>query len=299
MTAAKALPEVEALAAGGTPGALCRHPRPERDPLPPSLPYRWPDPDRDYTNGAFIAGAADYPPRWTEAAAAFRTGLGRRADLDLAYGPSPREKLDLFLPEGTPKGVVVFVHGGYWHLFSKAHWSHLAAGPLARGYAVAMPSYTLAPAARLAEMTSEIARACWFVGTRVPGPMVVTGHSAGGHLSARMGCADIPVPVLRVVPISPLSELGPLMATEMNRTLKIDAAEAALESPARLALRDGVTAHVWVGADERPAFLMQARVLAEEWGCPWTADPGHNHFSVIDALADPASPLCDVLLKGL
>ncbi len=262
-------------------------------------PYRWPDPDRDYANGAFIPGAADYPPRWTEAAAGYRQALGRRADLDLAYGPSARQKLDLFLPEGTPKGAVVFVHGGYWHLFSKAHWSHLAAGPLARGYAVAMPSYTLAPAARISEMTAEIARACWFVGTRVPGPMVVTGHSAGGHLSARMGCADIPVPVARVVPISPLAELGPLMATEMNATLKIDEAEAAAESPARHRLRDAVTAHVWVGAEERPAFLMQARVLAEEWGCPWTADPGHHHFSVIEGLADPDSPLCDVLLRGV
>jgi arylformamidase len=261
--------------------------------------YRWPDPDRDYANGDFIPGSAGYPDRWTREAAGFRQSLGKRAELDLAYGPSPREKLDLFLPEGTPKGTVVFVHGGYWHLFSKAHWSHLAAGPLARGYAVAMPSYTLAPAARLAEITAEVARAMWFVGTRVPGPMVVTGHSAGGHLSARMGCADISVPVARVMPISPLSELGPLIATGMNATLKIDLAEAALESPARHRLRDGVTAHVWVGADERPAFLMQARVLSEEWGCPWTADLGHHHFSVIDGLADPESPLCRTLLEGV
>lgn len=261
--------------------------------------YRWPDPDRDYANGAFIPGAADYPDRWTKAAAAFRTSLGERADLDVSYGPSPREKLDLFLPEGRPKGAVIFVHGGYWHLFSKAHWSHLAAGPLARGYAVAMPSNTLAPAARIGEITAEIARACWFVGTRVPGPMVVTGHSAGGHLSARMGCADIPAPAGRVVPISPISELGPLMATEMNGILKIDAAEAAAESPARLRLRDGVTAHVWVGADERPSFLMQARILSEEWSCPWTAEPGHHHFSVIEGLTDPDSGLCRVLLDGL
>ena len=261
--------------------------------------YRWPDPDRDYANGAFIPDAADYPDRWAREAAAFRQALGKRAELDLAYGPTAREKLDLFLPEGAAKGVVVFVHGGYWHMFSKAHWSHLAAGPLARGYAVAMPSYTLAPAARIAEMTAEIARAAWFVGTRVPGPMLVTGHSAGGHLAARMGCADMPLPVARVVPISPLAELGPLMATEMNATLKIDAAEAAAESPARHRLRDGVTAHVWVGAEERPAFLMQARILSEEWGCPWTAEAGHHHFSVIAALADPESALCRVLTEGL
>lgn len=261
--------------------------------------YHWPDPDRDYANGAFIPGAADYPDRWAREAAAFRAALGRRAELDLSYGPAPRERLDLFLPEAAPRGVVVFVHGGYWHLFGKAHWSHLAAGPLARGYAVAMPGYTLAPAARIAGITREIAGACRLVSARVPGPMVVTGHSAGGHLAARMGCADVDVPVARVVPVSPLTELGPLMATTMNDTLRIDAAEAAAESPVRHALRDGVTAHVWVGAAERPAFLWQARVLAEEWDCPWTPQPDRHHFDVIEGLTDPDSALCETLVAGL
>jgi len=262
-------------------------------------PYRWPDPDRDYANGAFIPGAADFPPRWAEKAATFRAGLGLRAEVDLAYGPAARQRLDLFLPEGPPRGAVMFIHGGYWHMFSKSHWSHLAAGALERGFAVAMPGYTLAPAARIAEMTAEIARASWFVATRIAGPLVVTGHSAGGHLTARMGCADITVPVARVVPVSPLAELGPLMATAMNDTLKIDAEEAAAESPARHGLRPDVSAHVWVGAAERPAFLWQARVLAEEWACPWTADPGRHHFDVIEGMEDPASPLCEVLMGGL
>lgn len=261
-------------------------------------PYHWPDPDRDYMNGAFIPGASDYPARWQDKAAAFRTSLGPRAQLDLAYGPAPRQRLDLFLPESPPRGALVFVHGGYWHLFDKSHWSHLATGALARGFAVAMPGYTLAPEARIAAMTEEIATACRLVATRAPGPLIVTGHSAGGHLAARMGCTDIAAPVTRVVPISPLTELGPLMATTMNATLGIDDSEAATESPARLALRPGTTAHVWVGAAERPAFLWQARVLAEEWDCPWTADPGKHHFDVIEALEDPASPLIEALLSA-
>jgi arylformamidase len=262
-------------------------------------PYHWPDPDRDYANGAFIPDAASYPDRWAMAAAAFRASLGPRAELDLTYGPGPRQRLDLFLPEGPARGMVVFVHGGYWHLFSKSHWSHLAAGALARGFAVAMPGYTLAPVARIAQMTAEIARACWFIGTRVAGPMVVTGHSAGGHLAARMACADLSVPVTRVVPISPLTELGPLIATSMNATLKIDPQEAAAESPARLALRADVAAHVWVGAAERPAFLWQARVLAEEWHCGWTCDPARHHFDVIEGLSDPGSALTQALVAGL
>jgi arylformamidase len=262
-------------------------------------PYAWPDPDRDYANGAFIPGSAVYPELWLRKAAAFRATRHDQTELDLSYGPGARQKLDLFLPDSAPLGVVVFVHGGYWHLFSKSHWSHLATGPLAHGYAVAIPGYTLAPNARLSEITAEIARAIWFVATRLPGRMVVTGHSAGGHLAARMACADIVVPVDRVVPISPLTELGPLIATGMNATLRIDTDEAARESPARLVKRPEVAARVWVGAAERPSFLWQARVLAEEWNCPWTAEPGRHHFDVIEGLEDPDSALTRALIAGL
>lgn len=261
-------------------------------------PYSWPDPDRDYANGPFIPEADSYPPTWTAVAAAFRANAGERARLNLPYGPSDRQRFDLFLPARPAAGVVVFVHGGYWLAFGRELWSHLAAGPLARGWAVAMPSYTLAPDARISQMTQEIAAACRAISAEVAGPMVVTGHSAGGHLSARMGCADLdPGPVRRVVPVSPLAELGPLMATQMNAKLKLDAAECAAESPARLPLRGGVSAEVWVGGVERPAFLWQARVLAEEWGCGMIVDPGRHHFDVIDAMADPHSPLVDMLLR--
>lgn len=260
------------------------------------IPYAWPDADRDYANGAFIPGADSVVARWQADAAAFRASLGARARLDQAYGRDPRQRLDLFLPETTPQGMLVFVHGGYWLAFAPADFSHLAAGALARGWAVALPGYTLAPTARIAEMTQDIARAIRHLAALSPGPIHVTGHSAGGHLAARMGCADLDLPVARVVPISPLSELGPLIATRMNETLRIDAQEAASESPARLAMRPGTSAHVWVGAQERPAFLWQARTLSEEWSCPWTTAPGRHHFDVIDALADPGSDLISTLL---
>lgn len=256
----------------------------------------------DYANGAVIAGAETFPPRWAAEAAAFRAALGARARLNLAYGPSDREKLDLFLPEGRPRGLLVFVHGGYWLAFGRESWSHLAAGALARGWACAMPSYTLAPEARISRMTTQIAQACRHAQALLGQdlPLVVAGHSAGGHLSARMGCADQDVPGLaRVVPISPLAELAPLMQTGMNADLRLDNAECEQESPARLPLRAGVGAHVWVGGQERPAFLWQARLLSEHWACPWTVAPGLHHYDVIDAMADPASPLSEALMGGL
>ena len=87
----------------------------------------------------------------------------------------------------------MFVHGGYWKAFDKSTWSHLAHGAVARGWAMALPSYTLAPDATLAQMTAQIARAIAAARAEVPGPVRLAGHSAGGHLVARMLCADSPI----------------------------------------------------------------------------------------------------------
>lgn len=262
--------------------------------MPPS--YRYPDPDRDYMNAAFIPEGESYVARWRDAAASFRQILGARADLDQSYGAGARHRFDSFHPEGLSKGVVIFVHGGFWLNFGREHWSHLAAGPVARGWTVVMPSYTLAPEARISEMTREIAEVTRLISARCEGPLVLTGHSAGGHLAARMGCGDFSLPVARVLPISPLSELAALIPTEMNQRLRIDEGEAAIESPARLRLRAGISAHIWCGAEERPAFLWQSRTLAEEWACPATFEAGRHHFDICDGLMEAGSPLTNALL---
>lgn len=257
------------------------------------------DNDVAYQNGAFIPGADAYPPRWRAAAAEFRAGLGARARLDRPHGPGARQRHDLFLPDGAPRGVFVFIHGGYWMAFGREDWSHLAAGAVARGWAAVLPSYTLAPAAPIAAMTREIAGL--LAAVVQPGlPLVVAGHSAGGHLAARMACADQTCPApQRVVPISPLADLAPLRATTMNATLGLTAAEAQAESPIHHALRPGVAVHVRVGGQERPAFLWQARLLSEHWSCGWSVDAPRHHFDVIDGLADPASDLCGLCFDGL
>jgi arylformamidase len=256
----------------------------------------WLNPDRAHANGAFIAGSEQFPPRWEKEAAAFRESLGSRARLGIAYGDGERQKYDLFLPDTKPRGTLVFIHGGYWLAFGRESWSHLARGAVERGCACAMPSYTLAPDATLGEIAAEMRRAISHVGREVAGPIVVTGHSAGGHLAARMACEDGPEGVVRSVPISPVAELAPLMRTAMCEKLRLDDTICAAESPARLAKRQGVDVHVWVGGIERPNFLWQARVLSEAWKCPWTVDPGRHHFDVIDALADKNSPLLEACL---
>lgn len=253
--------------------------------------------DRAYANGAFIAGGDSYPAQWRRAADQYRP----KGELDLPYGSAPRNQFDLFWPKGTPLGLFVFVHGGYWLESDRRDWSHLAAGAVARGWACALPSYTLAPHARIRDITQEIDAAICAAAARVAGPIVVAGHSAGGHLAARMGnpdrSAQVQSRLRRVIPISPLSDLAPLMHTKMRDDLRLDEAECATESPARHPLT--CPAHIWVGGQERPAFLWQARSLSENWAAPWTVAPDKHHFNVIDDLCDPNSTLMHICLTGL
>jgi acetyl esterase/lipase len=259
------------------------------------------DLDDAYANADHIPDAASFPPRWQTQAASFRESLGARARLGISYGAGAREAFDLFLPEGAPRGLIVFVHGGYWKAFDRSTWSHLARGGVEAGWAVAMPGYDLCPDVRISEITQQIARAVPAMAEEVLGDLVLTGHSAGGHLVARMlAPAMLPEAVAarirQVVPISPVANLEPLLRTTMNEILRLDASEAVAESPTRQAAPQGVEVTVWVGGDERPAFLDQARWLAEAWGVRDVVVPGKHHFDVIEALEDPNSDLMRLLV---
>lgn len=260
------------------------------------------DLDDAYANMPYIPGGAEFPDKWAADADAFRKSqaLTGRARLGLMYGHGTREVLDLFMPEGTPKGLVVFVHGGYWMKFDRSYWSHFAAGAQAQGWAVAMPSYDLCPRVRISDITRQIANAVTVAAREIDGPVRLSGHSAGGHLVARM-CApgvlpdDIAARLAKVQPISPVSDLRPLMQLTMNSDLRVDEAEAQAESPI-FQPKPTAPVTVWVGGDERPVFLDQAHWLAEAWACGHQVVTGKHHFDVIDALANPDSDMTRDLL---
>ncbi|HEU0223616.1 MAG TPA: alpha/beta hydrolase [Paracoccaceae bacterium] len=261
--------------------------------------------DDAYDNSGHIPGAEAYGPKWQAEAASFRAALGRRAELDIAYGGGARQRLDLFRPEGAPRGLVVFIHGGYWRSRDKSDWSHLAWGPLARGWAVAIPAYSLCPNATLPDIRREIARAVAHAAGRVPGPIRLTGHSAGGQLATRLLCDDLDLPfadrIARIVSISGVHDLRPLLRTAMAPVLRLDEVTATAESPALRRPCTGIPVTAWVGAAERPEFRRQAALIANIWwglGVETTLveSPGEHHFSVVEALAEPMSPLVMALL---
>ncbi|MGX9356310.1 alpha/beta hydrolase [Roseobacteraceae bacterium S113] len=251
-----------------------------------------------YENGAYIPNAGAFVARWADAAAAFRAEMGMR--FVEGFDLETRRGVDLALPEGTPRGLLVFVHGGYWMKFSPRDWSHLARGAVTRGWAVAVPGYPLCPQVRVRDITSVVAAGIADVAKKLNGPIVLTGHSAGGHLVARMAEVlpeEVRARVQRIAPISMLSDLAPLMQTKLNETLGLDAAEARAESPLHAPRPPGVDIALWVGAAERPAFLDQSRWQAEAWDVPLHIPQSRHHFDVIEALEDPDSEMVRWLVE--
>ncbi len=257
-----------------------------------------------YANAPYIPGSADFPAQWAAHSYAFRM---THAPAILSYGHTLRERIDMFQPREGTKGLVVYVHGSYWRAFDRDRWSHLAAGPLAHGWAVAIPGYILAPQLRVAEITRAIGRAITIAAGVVPGPIRLCGHSAGGRLVTRQICMTSPLPanilarVENTMSISGIHDLRPLLRTAVNAELRLDPAEAMTESPALLQPRPDARLHAWVGEAERPEYIRQSQLIANIWmglgaETSQTTSPGRHHFDVIEPMTDPDSDLIGALL---
>jgi acetyl esterase/lipase len=257
-----------------------------------------------YANRAHVPDADKYIDGWPDLASAYRASADCQLDLayDAAVGSPDRHRFDLFLPATSAQGLFVFIHGGYWMMFDKSSWSHFAAGAVDNGWAVAIPSYTLAPEVSVAEIKHEVAAAVSAAAALVAGPIVLSGHSAGGQLVSRLTCQDSPLGtevsdrVRDVISISGVHDLRPLLQTELNDTLKFDANLALGESPALLPPIRATKLTCLVGGAERPEFIRQSALLANVWvgmGCETQLDvrDGMHHFNIIEPLKDPSDPL--------
>lgn len=232
-----------------------------------------------------------------------RLNAARKPERDLRYGPGARERLD-FYAAGKPKApTVMFIHGGYWQMNDKELFSFVAEGPLAHGINVAVVEYTLAPDARMDQICDEIRRSVTWLLDNLPrlggdpAKLYVTGHSAGGHLTA---IAMANPKVAGGIPISGLFDLEPIRLNYLNDKLKLDEAESARNSPIRHLPKQAGPSIVTVGAAELPELVRHSAEYAQAWTAAglkgrYMPLPGHDHFSILEELASPDGKLTAAL----
>lgn len=249
-----------------------------------------------YDNNTAVANSAELIAARNAAAKAYRAA--HPGGLDVAYGSGPRHRWDLF-PAATPAApCLVFIHGGYWQRNSREDFAHLAGGIRAHGWSAALPSHTLAPDATLTEIVAEIRQALDWLAKDGPrhgvgaGRIVVSGWSAGGHLTAM--ALSHPV-VSAGLAISGVYELGPIRDTGLNDKLGLTDAEIAALSPLRLPVVPKPLAIAY-GSRELPALVRSSQRLfasraAEHAPGPLIPVPGADHFTILDHLQKPDAVL--------
>lgn len=255
-----------------------------------------------------------YARHYTEESRLARHRL--RAELDVPYGPTRDETLDIF-PAADPKApVFVFIHGGYWRALSSKEFSCVALGLNQLGITTVVVNYALAPRVTIDEITRQARAACAWVLRHIghhggdPARVVVGGHSAGGHLTAM--CVQTPWaqdyglpqdPFRGAVMVSGLFDLRPLRYSNMQPLLQIDDGVIQRCSPLFHVRSTPTPALITWGGDEPDEFRRQSDRYLEGW-----KDAGNrakrweqaqaNHFTAIYGFEDPKSPLCQWVLQA-
>ena len=259
----------------------------------------------EYNNRARVPEHPAYIAGWVKDAAAYRDSNPPRS---ISYGSGPRNTIDFFAGDGNGP-IVAFIHGGYWQAFDGSSFSHLAAGLNAHGIGVAIPSYDLCPDVTVDEIIRQMRMATREL-ARAGRPLVISGHSAGGHLAACLLATDWPafdasLPrelVTAVYSISGLFDLGPMLKTYVNNAMRLDEASARDASPLFWTPPSRGILDAVVGSHESAEYFRQSRSIVDVWGRAGLATrfgtvPDTNHFTAITPLADPDSPMVRRLME--
>ena len=252
---------------------------------------------------------------WEQASLAAETAL--RGRLDVTYGTSAGETLDVYPAPRPGAPVQVFIHGGYWQSLDKRFFRYPAQPLVAAGAAFVTVNYDLAPAATLAEMVAQCRRAlawCHAQATTFNGDprrLFVSGHSAGGHLAMMVALTDwsahdgLPADLVKgACVISGLYDLEPIRLSYLNEVLKLDSANARGNSPLYQIGRRAPPLIAAVGGEETNEFRRQNGMLATAVRargilCEELTLPHLNHYTVVQELARADSPLTRAVLAQM
>jgi arylformamidase len=264
--------------------------------------------DAQYNNRARVVDYMDYLTKWRDMSA--QTRATRKARLNVSYGPSDKQTLDIFFAESPSAAVNLFIHGGYWQSFDKDDFSFVAEGMIPHDVTTVVLNYDLCPHVTMADIVEQNRLAIAYLWRHAeelqinPARIYVSGHSAGGHLVAMLLATDwpaldlaLPKDLLRGgCAISGLFDLKPIQMSYLNNVLRMDDQMAHSTSPIHQTYPVDAHLIIALGGDESPEYHWQAEHFSAFWsGLGYSkvdyVAVGRNHFSIVDELADPGSPL--------
>lgn len=258
-----------------------------------------------FNSAKLVPGAHKYISDWKKNAEKFRKIMldQSKAELDFSYSDGEFGKMDIFTPGPYAKATMVFVHGGFWTEYDKAHFSHLSMGPLLNDIRVVLPNFSKCPDVSIPEIGEELKKCLKTIMRRFKGDVILAGHQSGAQLISKMACKGVLSEEQRsrinhVMAISPIADLRPLIFTKKKESLNLTDEIAQDESLIDMELAENIPVSIWVGADERAIYKDQANQLAGKWGCPWFQSKDKHHFDIIDGLETKSSKLMNVLLSS-
>jgi acetyl esterase/lipase len=122
-------------------------------------------------------------------------GGSQLAVRDVAYGDDPRQRLDVYVPEGATGNapVMMFVYGGGWDNGSKADYAFAGLALASRGFVTVVPDYRLVPQVRFPDFVDDCAQALRWAQSNAashggdPRRLHLSGHSAGAYNVMMLG----------------------------------------------------------------------------------------------------------------
>lgn len=250
-----------------------------------------------------------------ERSAAVRERLA--CHLDIPYGDTARQILDVFPAARPGAPVFFFIHGGYWRALEKSVYSECVEPVVAVGGAAVTPEYELCPGVTVPDIVEQVRRALIWTFDNIadhngdPGRIHVCGHSAGGHLTGMMMATDwsadhgLPADLIRgAIPLSGLFDIEPHRHSDLQKDIRLTAEDAAACSPQYLPLHFNGPVLCAVGGAESETFRRQSKDFAEKCGdlgleSEYVELDGDNHFDVTDRLADLGHPLTRAILAQM
>jgi len=271
--------------------------------------------DAQYNQNSLVSDTSSFKQRKIAESAAARAALD--CTLDVPYGPTKAEVLDIFPAPRAGAPINIFIHGGAWKNGHKDEVSFPAPVFHNAGANFVVVNFNLVPDVMLEELVRQCRAAiAWvyrnadsFGGDR--DRIFVSGHSSGGHVTGVMSITDwegvygLPADLIKgAAPISGMFDLAPVIKSWRNSYLKLDEERAHALSTIHHIPEAKIHMVLGFGAGELTEFQRQSCDFATAWRkagqeCRLIEVPDKNHFEMGAGYGDAQNPITQAIFDQM